>query len=165
MNTNSTNQTADDSAAGGTDLQAQLKEKDSKYMYLYADFENFKKRAFKERDDARKFGWEPVALDLLEVIDNLGRAAAHLPQNLDKSVAQGIQLVLNQMQTTLQRYGVQEIDTTGKKLFDANFHEAVAQEPSSEPAGTILKEHQKGYLLHGRLLRPARVVVSTGSET
>lgn len=142
-------------------LQALLKEKESKYVYLYAEFENFKKRAFRERDDARKFGWEPVALELLEVIDNLTRAVAHMPQGIDKNLAQGIQLVLGQLRAALQKYGVQEMEVAGK-AFDPNFHEAVGQEAAKEPAGTIIKEVQKGYLLHGRLLRPARVIVSNG---
>ncbi len=148
--------------SAGEQLQALLKEKESKYMYLYAEFENFKKRAFRERDDARKFGWEPVALELLEVIDNLTRALAHMPHNIDKNLAQGIQLVLGQFRGALTKNGVQEMDAAAGKAFDPNFHEAVGQEPSKDPAGTIIKEAQKGYLLHGRLLRPARVIVSTG---
>ena len=60
-----------------TELEAQVKDKEAKYLYLYADFENFKKRSLKERSDLMKFGWEPVALSLIEVLDNLERAVAH----------------------------------------------------------------------------------------
>jgi len=143
-----------------SELEAQVKEKESKYVYLYADFENYKKRAIKDRSDLQKFGWEPVARELLQVIDNLERAVEHMPAGVDENFAKGIDMVLNQFRFTLQKQGV-EVIPTAKQPFDPNLHEAVSQEPSAEsPAGTILKEHQKGYTLHGRLLRPARVVVS-----
>lgn len=143
------------------ELHAQLKEKDSKYLYLYAEFENFKKRAIKERSDLLKFGWESLARDLLQVIDNLERALAHTPAGTDKNLSEGLQMVLSQFKSTLQKQGVQEIESVGKP-FDPNLHEAVAEEHSKLPKGTITQEHSKGYTLHGRLLRPARVNVSDG---
>src|SRR3954463_8793821 len=72
------------------ELEAQLREKESKYLYLYAEFENFKKRAVKERSDLLKFGWEGVAYDLLDVVDNLARAISHLPPDVDKQLASGL---------------------------------------------------------------------------
>lgn len=141
------------------ELEAQLKEKESKYVYLYADFENFRKRVLKEQSDLRKFGWEPVATELLAVVDNLERALAHMPPTADKSMVEGIRMVLNQFRATLDKHGVQAIPTD-KQGFDPNLHEAVSQEKADAPAGTILKEHSRGYTLHGRLLRPARVTVS-----
>jgi molecular chaperone GrpE len=143
------------------DLEAQLKDKDAKYLYLYAEFENYKKRSFKELQDARKFGWENVARDLLQVVDNLERAVAHTPPNTDKNLVIGLQMVIQQFKSTLQRNGAEEIQTIGKP-FDPNVAEAVSQEPSDQPAGTVTQELLKGYMLHGRLLRPARVVVSSG---
>ena len=142
-------------------LEAQIKEKDGKYLYLYAEFDNFKKRNQKERTDLIKFGWEPVARDLLQVVDNLDRALQHIPAGTAPVLVDGIQLVLQQFHSTLSRQGVQPIQTAGQ-AFDPNFHEAIGQIPAPEAAGTIVKEEMKGYTLHGRLLRPARVLLSAG---
>ncbi len=144
------------------ELEAQVKEKESRYLYLYADFENFKKRTVKERSDLLKYGWESIAREFLQVADHLELAIEHAPNGADKNLVDGLQMVLSQFRSTLQKQGVQAIETA-KQNFDPNFHEAIAQEPSSEPAGTILREQGKGYTLHGRLLRPARVVVSGGN--
>lgn len=145
------------------ELEAQLKEKDSKYLYLYAEFENFKKRAIKERSDSIKFGWEPVARELLEVADNLDRALAHTPANTDKNLLDGLKMVLNQFRSTLEKQGVQQIQALNKP-FDPNLEEAVGQDCSDQPEGNVVQEVTKGYTLHGRLLRPARVVVSNGKK-
>ena len=149
------------SAQPASDFELQLKEKDSKYLYLYAEFENYKKRAIKERSDAMKFGWENVARDLLEVTDNLERALAHMPQSTDKNLAEGLKMTLTQFRSALQKQGVAQIETVGKP-FDPEFHDAVGQEPSEHSVGLVSREELKGYTLHGRLLRPASVVVSAG---
>src|SRR3954451_21578175 len=78
------------------ELEAQLKEKDAKYLYLYAEFENYKKRAIKERSDLIKYGWENAARELLMVIDNLERALEHMPPTTDKALVQGLYMVINQ---------------------------------------------------------------------
>jgi molecular chaperone GrpE len=143
------------------ELEAQLKEKENRYLYLYAEFENFKKRMMKERTDLMKFGWEPVARELLQTADNLDRALAHIPPGTDKNLVEGLRMVQNQFRASLEKQGVQPL-TTLKQEFDPNLHEAVGQEPADEPMGTITKELSKGYTLHGRLLRPARVVLSAG---
>jgi molecular chaperone GrpE len=146
-------------------LETQLEEAKKKYLYLYAEFENFRKRNQKERADLLKFGWEYVAKDLLQVVDNLDRAVEHLPKSVDTGFAEGIRMIRQQFQDTLDKHGVQAIETKGKS-FDPNLHEALAMEPDAESAaGLILKEHTKGFTLHGRLLRAAKVVVSAGPET
>jgi molecular chaperone GrpE len=147
-----------------SEMESQLKEKENKYLYLYADFENYKKRAIKERSDLLKFGWEPVASDLLLVVDNLERAIAHIPDEKNNPLLGGLQMVLTQFRSTLEKQGVVAVNVL-KQPFDANFHEAGGQEPSSEPAGTIIKEQMRGYTIHGRLLRPARVILSSGNPT
>jgi molecular chaperone GrpE len=144
------------------ELEAELKEKEARYVYLYAEFENFKKRAQKERGDLLKFGWENVARDLLQVVDNLERAVEHAPASTDRSLTDGLLMIISQFKNTMQKQGVETIESLDKP-FDPNFHEAVSQEASDKPEGVIVKEHGKGYSLHGRLLRPARVVVSSGS--
>lgn len=145
-------------------LEEQVKEKESKYVYLYADFENFKKRAIKERSDLMKFGWESVARDLLQVSDNLERALQFAPETTDKNLLDGIKMVHGDFVGTLGRQGVTPIQSLNQ-TFDPNLHEAVGQEASDQPSGTIIREHAKGYTLHGRLLRPARVVISGGPAT
>ncbi|MCM2276822.1 MAG: nucleotide exchange factor GrpE [Oligoflexia bacterium] len=145
------------------ELEGQVKEKEAKYLYLYAEFENFKKRSIKERSDLLKFGWENVARELLQVVDNLERALAHVPPSTDKSLMEGLQMVLNQFRNALSQQGVQRIEDVGKP-FDPNLHEALAQEPSELPEGQITQVHSRGYTLHGRLLRAARVVVSSGAK-
>jgi molecular chaperone GrpE len=153
----------DDLAKKIAELEALVKEKESKYLYLYAEFENFKKRTVKERSDLLKYGWEGLAHELLEVLDNLERALSHLPPTTDKNVLGGLNMILSQFRTTLQKQGVQEIGSLHAP-FDPNVHEAVAHEPSDKPEGTITAEHHRGYTLHGRLLRPARVTVSAGNS-
>ncbi len=143
------------------ELEALVKEKEGKYLYLYADFENAKKRAIKERSDLIKFGWENVARDLLQVVDNLDRAVEHIPAGTDANFAAGIKMIATQFKAAMQKQGVEEV-TCVAKPFDPNLHEAVGQEPSDHPEGSISKELSKGYTLHGRLLRPARVLVSSG---
>lgn len=146
------------------ELEAQVKEKEQKYLYLYADFDNFKRRQIKERSDLLKFGWESLARDLLQVVDNLERALEHMPPTTEKTLSDGIHMVLSQFRATLNKQGVQLVETSAKP-FDPNLHEAVGQEPSpAHPAGTVVREQLKGYTLHGRLLRPARVIVSGGNS-
>ncbi len=146
-------------AARIAELETQLKEEKNKYLYLYAEFDNAKKRAVKERSELIKFGWEGVARELLGVLDNLDLALAHVPAGTDANWLSGIRMVAQQYQATLERQGVTPIRS---ETFDPNLHEAVGQEASDKPAGAIVKEHSRGFLLHGRLLRPARVVVSSG---
>ena len=138
-----------------------LKEEKNKYLYLYAEFENFKKRAVKERSDTMKFGWEGVARDLLGVLDNLDRAIQAMPAGTDENLKKGIEMIQGQFQNTLEKQGVKPITTIGQ-TFNPEIHEAMGQEPSDQPSGTITRELFKGYTLHGRLLRPARVVFSSG---
>jgi molecular chaperone GrpE len=146
-------------------LEAQVKEKEQKYLYLYADFENYKKRVVKERADLLKFGWESAAREILDIVDNLSRALEHMPKSNDpghKTLEQGLHMVLNQFKAALEKQGIQQIDAGADKDFDPNLHEAVAHVDSEKPEGKIVREEGRGYTLHGRLLRPSRVVVSSG---
>lgn len=142
------------------ELEKQVKEKESKYLYLYADFDNFKRRSIKERSDLIKFGCEPIARELLQNIDDMERALEHIP-GTDKNLRDGLTMILNQLKGSLAKQGVQPVASL-QKPFDPNFHEAIGQEESDLPSGTIVKEHTRGYTIHGRLLRPARVAVSSG---
>ncbi len=142
------------------ELEAQLKEKDAKYLYLYADFENFKKRTQKERGDLMKFGWENVARDLIEIADNFDRLVQHAPQSADKNFMEGLKMVQSHFHNSLEKSGVQSVESLNK-AFDPNLHEAMGEEESTHPEGTIVREAVPGYTLHGRLLRPARVYLAS----
>lgn len=159
--TEPTNANAEPVEESRQELENQVREAEKKYLYLYAEFENFKKRTLKERSDLLKFGWEALARDLLQVLDNLERALAHMPADTDKNFSQGLEMVMNQFKSTLERQGIRPIETADQ-AFDPNLHEAVGEEESDRPTGTIIREHLRGYTLHGRLLRPARVSVSGG---
>lgn len=139
-----------------------LAEAQQKYVYLYAEFENYKKRAFKERQDTVKYALEGAAGDLLQVLDNLERALQHAKPDGDPSLVEGLKMVMHQFKSTLQKQNVVEIPTE-HQMFNPEFHEAVGQLPSDKPQGTIVQTVQKGYTLHGRLVRPARVMISTGN--
>lgn len=145
-------------------MAEKLKEAENKYLYLYADFENYKKRSIKERSDWIKFGWENVAKDLLEVLDNFERALAHLPESTDTNLKSGLEMVSKHFFSVLNKQKVEPITTQGK--FNPELHEALSILPSETvPNGEIIETVSKGYTLHGRLLRAAKVVVSAGPKS
>jgi len=142
-----------------------LKELNNKYLYLQADFENFKRIKAKEKQDLLKFGNEVLVKELIPVIDNLERAIEHAGKSEEgKGIVEGVQITLSEFLKVLERSGVERIDAIGKK-FDPNFHEALFQEEREDvEPDTVTSELQKGYTLNGRLLRPARVAVSKKSD-
>ncbi len=146
------------------DLEKKLKEAEQKHVYLYAEFENYKKRALREQQEVIKFGWKNTALGLLDVLDNFERAVQFAKPDADPNLISGIKMVAQQFKGVLEKQGVSEIATTDQ-AFNPELHEAVGQIPSDKPEGLIVQEQQKGYTLHGRLLRPSRVWVSTGTPT
>ena len=130
---------------------------------LQADFENFRRRTLKEREEAYQYGHQNLVKDLLPTVDNLERAIEHARksgrEDLD-GLLQGIDLVQRELMGVLAKHGVTEIDALGQ-AFDPSIHEALAQvEDPTVPANTVVQVFQKGYRLRDRLLRPAQVVVS-----
>jgi molecular chaperone GrpE len=126
-----------------------------------ADLENFKRRAERERADIAKFGNEKLLRDLLPVVDNLERAvdAARGGGN-GKPLVEGVELVLKGLLEVLERHGVKRVETHGTQ-FDPAHHEALAQVESAEhDPNAVVAEHQAGYRLNDRLLRPALVSVA-----
>jgi len=150
------------------ELTRQLQEKEEtikslqeRLLYLQADFENFKKLKNKEKQDLLKFGNEVLIKELLPVIDNLERALDHSSKTDDyKGIHEGVNLVLNEFLRVLERAGLSRVEAVGKK-FDPNLHEAFYQEERDDvEPDIVLSELQKGYMLNGRLIRPAMVTVS-----
>jgi molecular chaperone GrpE len=148
-------------------LEAKEKEAQDNYdrfLRLSAEFENFKKRMEKEKNDAYKFGTENLIKELLPVLDNLERAIDHGEAKDPQGLLEGVDMTQKGFLTALEKIGVSPVDASGKE-FDPNLHEAVmVQEDAHHPAGTVLAQLQKGYTLHGRLIRPAMVVVSKRPE-
>ncbi len=138
-----------------------IKTLQERLLYLQADFENFKKLKNKEKQDLLKFGNEVLIKELLPVIDNLERALDHsLKTNDYKGIHEGVSLVLNEFLRVLERAGLSRVEAVGKK-FDPNLHEAFYQEERDDvEPDIVLSELQKGYMLNGRLIRPAMVTVS-----
>jgi len=135
-----------------------------RYTRAVADLENFRKRTIREKDELRQFAATGVMEDVIPILDNLGHALVATRQQTDvKAVADGVGLVLEQFKTTLARHGLKEVNPAGQK-FDPNFHECISHQPSADVAEeNVMQVVRPGYTLNGRLLRPASVIVSSGS--
>ena len=129
---------------------------------LMADYDNYRKRMARDREDLVKSAAKDVVKDILETVDNLARALEGAKDKTDDPFVQGVKLVYDGLLKTLANHGATPLDSVGEP-FDANFHEAVAQFPSEEvEEGVVMAETLRGWLLHGKLLRAAKVVVSSG---
>lgn len=143
-------------------LKAELTEAKDRLLRLMADFENYKKIAQREQQNSIKFANENLILSLLPVIDNLEQAiiACKKSGDANNSVLIGVEMVFKQLVDVLGKVGI-ELFSALNQPFDPSRHEAMGeQEDASVEAGTVITEYQKGYLFHGRLLRPARVVIA-----
>ena len=130
----------------------------TKYMRLMADFQNFKRRTEKEKSDIYAFANEKIVKELLDVIDNFERALA--AGNDGDKFLEGMEMILKQLLSVLERAGVSEIKCLGED-FDPNFHNAVMTEDSTEyESGKVTEVLQKGYILNSRVVRPAMVKVA-----
>ncbi|MFH1244862.1 MAG: nucleotide exchange factor GrpE [Candidatus Omnitrophota bacterium] len=132
-----------------------------KLLRLHADFENFKKRSAKERQDFLKFANEGLMYELITILDNFERAFASATAQTDfKCLHQGVEMILKQMHQLLEKNGVKKIECVGK-LFDPARQEAISHIETDEyPENTVVEEMQKGYILGERLIRPAVVKVA-----
>ncbi|MDR1320601.1 MAG: nucleotide exchange factor GrpE [Gracilibacteraceae bacterium] len=128
---------------------------------LKAEFDNFRKRTRKEKEDIAKYGAEQLVLKLLPVMDNLGRALEASAQTRDfDSLCQGVDMICRQLGKVLEDEGVVPIEAVGRP-FDPNLHEALLREESDQEENTVLAELEKGYYLKGKVVRPSRVKVSS----
>jgi molecular chaperone GrpE len=141
-----------------------LKETHDRLLRGAAELDNFKKRALKEREDAQKFGNERLLKDLFPVMDNLERALDHAEEKNFAQVIEGVRLVQKLFESTLAKSGVVGFSAVGKP-FDPTLHEALMQQESDSPPGTVVSEMAKGYKLNDRLVRPAAVVVAKARES
>jgi molecular chaperone GrpE len=128
---------------------------------LQAEFENYRKRVRREADELRLRASEDVVEALLPVVDNMGRALEAADRHEEGQLIEGLQLVSGQLHEALAARGLEEVPTATGDPFDPTVHEAVMTQPSDDhDEGVVLQVLERGYLLHGRLLRPAKVVVA-----
>src|SRR5438477_9756567 len=126
-----------------------------------ADFENYQKRAQRDLAQERRYWHAGLALDLLPILDNFERAVAAAKQAEETGpLVQGVAMIQTQVLDVLKRHGITRIEAQGQP-FDPSLHQAVMQQPSAEhPPNTVLQVLEQGFMIHDRVLRPARVVVS-----
>lgn len=152
---------------GDEDPQKQLEALNDRYLRLAAEFENFKRRALKERQDLHSYANENLIKELLPTVDNLERAVGHARQEESdrESLLEGVELTYRSLLQLLEKLGVQRIEPEGES-FDPAVHEAIRQVPSDEhEPGIVIEVFQRGYKLKDRLIRAALVAVSSGSAS
>jgi molecular chaperone GrpE len=151
---------------GCSEIADELKAQQDKYLRLAAEFENYKRLAQRDQREYARFANENLLKDLLPIGDNLERALNSAKASPDKrGLIQGVELTRKQFIETLEKYGVKRISSIGER-FDPSRHEAVARVDSrNTPETTVLEEHQPGYLLHERILRPSMVTVAAAPST
>jgi molecular chaperone GrpE len=134
-------------------------EVDDRLLRLAADFENYKKRAARERQEYVVFANERLLKELLPILDDLERALDAAEQHEEAQLEDGVRLVHRSLASLLERQGVQQIPTDGK--FDPHVHEALLAQPSEDAeSGAVIDVVQKGYKIGDRVVRPARVIVA-----
>jgi molecular chaperone GrpE len=139
-------------------LETELAAEHDRLLRTAADLDNFRKRVAREREEAARHAAGPVVKDLIPAIDNLERALAAAPK--DDPLADGVRMVLRQVEEALLRHGVEPRDALGE-VFDPALHEALATVPSPGAiAGTVVAQHGRAWMHNGRLLRPAMVAVA-----
>ena len=147
-------------------LEKEAKETHDRLLRVSAEFENYKKRAAREMNDFRKFANESFVKAMLPVVDNLDRAieSSDKEKHAHSSMLEGVNMTLKEILKVLDQFGVKRFDSLGTS-FDPGLHQAVMQEETEDhDENSVVKELQKGYMMHDRLLRPAMVVVSKKPE-
>jgi len=138
--------------------EQQPEPQDDRLLRLAADFENYKKRAARERQEYVRLANERLIAELIPILDDLERALAAAEEHQEAQLEDGVELVHRSLAALLARHGVTPIETEGK--FDPHVHEALLSQPSEAEEGSVIDVVQKGYKLGERVVRPARVVVA-----
>jgi len=149
------------------ELQGKLDEANDKFLRLFSEFDNYRKRVTRERIELSKTASENIIVSLLPVLDDLERASRtvqnkQVKDGKDHADGEGILLIYNKFKSILKQKGVEEIPAEGHD-FDTDYHEAITHMPAPEEAmkGKVMEEVQKGYMLNGKVIRYARVVVAS----
>lgn len=146
-----------------TELEAKVAELNDKYLRLYSEFDNYRKRTAKERIDLSKTAGEDIFKSILPVIDDFERAIKSTKDTSDvKAVQEGVNLIYNKLKNTLGQKGLEPMDAVGKD-FDPDLHEAITNipAPSDDMKGKVVDEVEKGYMLNGKIIRFAKVIVGS----
>ena len=142
-------------------LKNELEEQKNKFIRLFAEFDNYKRRTSKETLEMRQMAGQEVIISLLDVLDDMNRAEGPmLESNIDKNTKEGILLIFNKFRKTLENKGLKAIDTLHSD-FDVEKDEAISEVPVEDESmkGKVVAEVQKGYMLNDKLIRFAKVVV------
>ena len=141
------------------DAREQIDELNARVLRLTADYDNYRKRTQREKEDVRQFSNQDLLEKLLPVLDNFEMAITAVKE-ADPSIKDGVQMIYDQLFAVLKGSGMEPIDAMGE-AFDPNLHEALSQEETANVnEGTVVQQVQRGYKLNERLVRPARVVVA-----
>jgi len=146
-------------------LQKELEELKDKYLRLYAEFENYKKRVQKDKTELINYATESIVMELLTVVDNLEMALAHVGDGSSiEALKEGVELTLRELKKVLAKQGVKEIEALGKP-FNPELHHAMAQvEREDVEDKTIVEEFRKGYIMKDKVIRPSLVAVAKKIE-
>jgi molecular chaperone GrpE len=138
-----------------------IKNQQDKYLRMYAEFENYKKRAARDQEEFSKYANERLLKELLPVVDNLERAIVHTKDTKEpEKILEGLELILKQFLEAIGKFGVTGFESI-LQPFDPTKHQAIGQTESEEhEEGTVIEEIERGYRLNDRILRPALVIVS-----
>ena len=140
-------------------IEAEIQEQKEKYLRLYAEFDNFKRRTAREKIEMMQTAGKEVIQGLLEVLDDMERAEKQLTQSADSQAArEGLTLVFHKLRALLQAKGLKEMESVGKD-FDPDRHEAITEIPSPGNEGKVVDQVEKGYYLNDKIIRFAKVVV------
>lgn len=147
------------------ELQQNHDDLNDKYLRLYSEFDNYRKRTQKEKTDLYKYASEDLIIQLLPVLDDFERALKSLdqsPENNKDSFIEGIILIYNKLQGILEQHGLEPIEAIGS-TFDVDYHDAITNlpAPSASEKGKVLDEVEKGYLLNGKVIRYSKVIVGS----
>lgn len=154
-------QDGNDKDAKITELEAKVAELNDKYLRLYSEFDNYRRRTAKERLELTQTAGEEFFKSLLPVVDDFERAIKSNADTTDvKTINDGVGLIYHKLKTTLQQKGLEEMKSLGE-TFDADVHEAITNipAPSDDMKGKVMDEIEKGYTLNGKIIRFAKVVI------
>ena len=143
------------------DLQNEFTQEKDRYLRLFAEFENYKKRTARERMELFKTAGEDVILSLLPVLDDFGRALKELEKSSDDDLFKGVELIQNKLRETLKSKGLELVEVKSGDSFDAEIHEAITQiaAPEKKFKGKIIDVVENGYSLGGKIIRYPKVVI------
>ena len=143
-------------------LQNNFNEANDKYLRLFSEFDNYRKRTLKEKIELSKTASADIIKALLPIVDDFERAINNFPENENNGHLEGIRLIYNNMKRMLEQQGLEEIKALGE-TFDTDFHEAVTHIPAPEEQlkGKVLEVIKKGYSLQGKIIRFAQVIVGS----